>query len=442
MDLSASDKYEYQTIADSDTIRLILLQPSQEPSAPLQCSVIHTTLSERAHDIIEGYVALSYVWGNPMDRTSISIDGKHLDITTSLDNAFKHVRDKRRVLQIWADGICVDQTSVFDRNSQVARMGPIYSTARHTIIFLGKDSNENGSFIAFLSSRKTRLSISGSIDDLLRDFLDGPWFGRVWVLQELVLNVDRWVQIGRHRMRWDDVYQYITKGDSPRKLYQPRTAQEERFVAMNALRKDHTSSAGDNAYGPSRLLEVLSKRRGCGATNPRDMVFAHLGIAEKWACSNIPVEYGRTIEEVYEGVIKSFFKRTGNLCFLAQFENINPRRTGFPSWVPDWTVPFYHRMPLGDPKSDSQRDISVVIDTPGILAVKGFLCGKVVALIKSTSLPVVGYMGIEPSYADIVQWMNKSGSREILRTLVNLHATSYQMVKKISNSKQMCSLPS
>lgn len=132
MELSGSiSTYEYQSITDSDTIRVILLQSSQNLSDPLQSSVIHISLSKSVHDIIDGYVALSYVWGNALERGSFSIDGKILDITLSLEVALKHVRDDSRVLKIWADGICINQKDMFDRNHQVSKMGLIYSTARH-----------------------------------------------------------------------------------------------------------------------------------------------------------------------------------------------------------------------------------------------------------------------------------------------------------------------
>jgi hypothetical protein len=102
--------------------------------------VIHGNLAYYYHDVVDHYVALSYVWGDETDKRAISIGGKKLGITASLDCALRHIRDRRRMLHVWADGICINQNDVDDRNLQVSQMRSVYSAARHTIIFLGLSS--------------------------------------------------------------------------------------------------------------------------------------------------------------------------------------------------------------------------------------------------------------------------------------------------------------
>ena len=64
--------------------------------------------------------------GNETDKREISIDGKKLEITASLDCALRHIRDRHsRMIRIWADGICINQSGVDDRNPQVAQMGSV-----------------------------------------------------------------------------------------------------------------------------------------------------------------------------------------------------------------------------------------------------------------------------------------------------------------------------
>lgn len=65
------------------------------------------------------------------------IDGDRLDITALLDSALRHLRDPESSLKVWADGICINQTDIDDRNSQIMIMGKIYGFSKHTIIFLG-----------------------------------------------------------------------------------------------------------------------------------------------------------------------------------------------------------------------------------------------------------------------------------------------------------------
>ena len=108
MEVEADNVYRYSRIVKLGVIRLIALQPSPD-IAPIQCSVIHGTLAEYNHDVVDHYVALSYAWGDETDKRAISIEGKKLEITASLDCALRHIRVRHsRMLRIWADGICIN----------------------------------------------------------------------------------------------------------------------------------------------------------------------------------------------------------------------------------------------------------------------------------------------------------------------------------------------
>lgn len=42
---------------------------------------------------------------------------------------------------------------------------------------------------------------------LLQRMIGAKWFTRVWVLQELVLSKEPWIQVGRHKIAWEDFMQ-------------------------------------------------------------------------------------------------------------------------------------------------------------------------------------------------------------------------------------------
>ena len=139
-----SDRYECSTITDPETIRLMEIQPSSKLEAPIQCKLRDKNLAQIDYDIFAHYIALSHVWGDGVDRCAISVVGKAFDITATLDSALRHIRDPDRVINVWADGVCVNQNDIDERNTQVGLMGSIYSMAHHTIIFLGDSTPEIG----------------------------------------------------------------------------------------------------------------------------------------------------------------------------------------------------------------------------------------------------------------------------------------------------------
>lgn len=114
--MTKAEPYCYEKLTDIGAIRLIVLQPAVEPTAPLYCALISTNLCTCEYNLIDNYTALSYVWGNAAERGTIDIGGKVLDITASLELALRHIRDPLRTLHVWADGICINQTDIEEKN--------------------------------------------------------------------------------------------------------------------------------------------------------------------------------------------------------------------------------------------------------------------------------------------------------------------------------------
>ena len=52
--------YIFSKLPESDSIRLIDLQPSEKLESPVNCSLIVTRLSKYESEIVDHYVALSY----------------------------------------------------------------------------------------------------------------------------------------------------------------------------------------------------------------------------------------------------------------------------------------------------------------------------------------------------------------------------------------------
>ncbi|PMD39536.1 HET-domain-containing protein, partial [Hyaloscypha variabilis F] len=318
----------------------------------IQCSLKDATLAEYRDDIADHYVALSYVWGDANDKRCIMVDGKRLDITASLDSALRHIRDARRVLHVWADGVCINQNDVVDRNRQVRLMGEIYSSAEHTIIFLGVSSPQCEFALkrikALLSKsqmKSTNDPTTGKyIESIIEDnILAHAWFTRVWIFQELLLSKDPWLQCGVTRIRWEFFCNYVLCSASS--LWKP----ESRIVLenMNQSRINlkmsletgvDNSDEASNAIPDTTLFTYMSIRRGYGLSDPRDMVYAHVGLTPIKTRHTISIDYDKTVAQTYEDIALFCMEAIGVLPMLLFVEKVQPeqRRRSLPSWVPDW----------------------------------------------------------------------------------------------------------
>jgi hypothetical protein len=365
-------KYEYRPLKEPGAIRLIELQPSTDQNARLECTLLHTTFGELSDEVVYHYCALSYVWGSSKDTMPILVDEKDLLVTVSLGTALLHLRDPRIPRYLWADAICINQNDDDEKSIQVTQMGEVYKAARHTIIWLGEATIDGlgeevlscirtssksiqtkkgftkadglaGPIVLQEPSYVAILEVSmGSLNlNDLEALLDLSWFTRVWIYQELLFSPDPWLQLGRTRIRWSELSTVVSSLSDKNQLREPC----KRFLAMDKARQSfHAQSQRENR---SRvLLNTLVARRGLGVLDPRDMIFAHLGIVaespldgtpEKW--NLLRVDYKKDCAELYRDVAQYLSRRIEIFELLSHVETIsNLRHSGTPSWAPNWMV--------------------------------------------------------------------------------------------------------
>lgn len=94
------------------------------------------------------------------------------------------------------------------------------------------------------------------------------WFTRIWVLQELVISPDPWVQIGGKRMRWDEFTKILNvRKQGSRSLRHISDLKRFRESLSPSLwRGDEI----DDWETSTKLLGILSGRRGLGVTDARE----------------------------------------------------------------------------------------------------------------------------------------------------------------------------
>ncbi|TDZ34324.1 Heterokaryon incompatibility protein 6, OR allele [Colletotrichum spinosum] len=72
------------------------------------------------------YLCLSYVWGDPDRSMRVNCNGKMIPATQNLFHALQTCLGRYPEMWLWADGICINQDDVVERNAQVLLMGEIY----------------------------------------------------------------------------------------------------------------------------------------------------------------------------------------------------------------------------------------------------------------------------------------------------------------------------
>ena len=105
------------------------------------------------------------------------------------------------------------------------------------------------------------------------------------------------------------------------------------------------SAEGEPAQLPP-LRMLIDKHRFSKSSDPRDKVYAFLGLADRTMSpfrtqpTALTPNYNLSVQEVYNEVSKALLTSYKNLSWLSHVEDPSQRRIpGLPSWVPDLSVP-------------------------------------------------------------------------------------------------------
>jgi hypothetical protein len=334
-------------------IRILELQPSEDPAAPLRCRLGAFPL-----DRCPSYIALSYCWGMEVPIRTIFVNEVEIEIRSNLHDALRRLRKRSYPEYFWADAVCIDQHDISERNQQVKLMLEIYKRADITLIWLGEDEGDGAlgvemahQFIrinnAMFVARDHRTIYEMNSEDYGKygipdprfenpaitsylSVLKRPWFQRAWVIQEASVSKNLMISCGRWAIPWEDfiVSTRLAEGLG----FQPSQRGDGGFVSVGAAR----SIYHENNY--ERLLPLLARHRQAQATDPRDKVFALLGLLND-PSSEMQPDYGLTVKETYRQAAHSILRKDQNLDLLSIPRPLGGSRVqGLPSWIPDWSV--------------------------------------------------------------------------------------------------------
>ena len=338
------------------------LQPSQCDSQAVSCQMRTISLQEKPQ-----YEALSYVWGTPEDPKEVLLNGVAHPVTRNLYNALKALRHPQRTRTLWVDAVCINQDDLQERNAQVSMMDKVYLQAALVVVFWQK-TNMSKSMQTVKSFAGDHTRHYTNPPQALLDFHLGwdAWFFRAWTFQEAVLAKDVVFHAGDNFLTIQDLEDYCKSIkrhfllDGACCVAVARGFQRNREEPNNPFGATMgvlfgLMDARDNfrQKGRQPLLDVLNYIVGRSATDPRDRVYAFAGLAH-----DIPpdfVRYDIPLTECLVHITSRLIEHTRSLKSLQYVvddedlnsatdcppgqgvQGINKRRSGLPTWCPDWT---------------------------------------------------------------------------------------------------------
>ncbi|KAM7211529.1 Heterokaryon incompatibility protein (HET) domain containing protein [Rhypophila decipiens] len=362
--------------------------------------------------------------GDERDTTTIVIDGRQVPVTVNLHDALKRLRKRDEERIVWADAICINQGDLEERQHQVQMMGDIYSRAAMVQVIMDESSasksalqlfnteerddelpvcrwyndhrdlphlqsprgegprtlehlgaaetyafvvlsmlGKTGCFKHLFVSLKTTPSTAtwASILSVLDEFLERPWWYRIWVVQEVVLAKEAIIHFGQTVFPWamlDAVYEkllahygqgccdYVFASESiPAPTWDVVAKLFDRLAYLAELRKlaaefDLADLRSRRGRRDSQLLRLLVMSKNREAKDQRDKVYGVLGLLPLgwWKSRGVdPIipDYTRDVAWVFTEACLKVIQMSGSLQIL--YRNVAGKVTqNLPSWVPDW----------------------------------------------------------------------------------------------------------
>lgn len=181
-----------------------------------------------------------------------------------------------------------------------------------------------------------------------------PWWSRVWVLQEVVVpESDPLLICGNRTALWSEFGRFISTHCAPSGYIQSFITDKKPYrqaVKVSAShRTAHFFMIREHAQkvSPTRsIFRLLMATLGLDATDPRDKIFALVGLAPEKDRSALSPDYSKSTALVYAETTKHVITSTGNLDILSFNTNSQNTESPLPSWVSDWRLRASRAYPL------------------------------------------------------------------------------------------------
>ena len=359
--------YRYDPLQSPHSIRILKLFPGRPMT---DHDSLRGSLEEVSLDSSPEYEAVSYVWGTPDPIWPIFLQDSVLLIPRNAAIVLKRLRQPHSVFPLWIDAICINQNDIHERNAQVQLMRNIYGSATKVLIHIGEEfCQDSKTFDLLVTINRARKKLADALTDqdttvlrteqyeevglpviddekwdLLPKALCLPWFSRVWVPQEAVVaqkpcfitqkgTLDMSVFIAVmdaifvHNLPYQGRYHY------PPTEERARISGARKFI-MNIGHLRNAQRDGNRCS----LISLLEENRDACATDPRDKMFALLGISKEADEIDLRPDYAEHLNNTYRRFARYFIERGqgSQVIFNAGYDETHE---DLPTWIPRWASP-------------------------------------------------------------------------------------------------------
>jgi hypothetical protein len=372
----------------------------------------------RARSFEGAFEAVSYTWGSAQPLTDISImDAQSpstwvgtCSVRSNLLDMLIHLRRPEMARALWVDAICINQEDPLEKGEQIRRMYDIFKFASRTVIWLGLASNNSTQALQALEYLGKQLEYSSDncflpapdaseknwwslrhlipLDSLtwsaIADLIQLPYFERLWIMQEIqAAGPNSMIQCGETEIPW-----YYARRAFIRCF--PEMATLPQSSSLTSRRNQHVAEEISRSLAMEDVHVLFSIASGRQCADPKDKVFAILGLLPLSFTRHIQSSYTFSMQDVY---IQACLATVNSTCRLGLLDRTNQHEqpNDHPSWAPDFRRSNYElHMVLAGSYAGGSSAAHASFQPPDRLQVRGVSRGKVQAVSPTITSHIAG----------------------------------------------------
>ncbi|KAI9685649.1 MAG: hypothetical protein M1820_010758 [Bogoriella megaspora] len=246
------------------------------------------------------------------------------------------------------------------------KMSKVTVNLEESISFIPEDLARGTSVLIDLAD-----DVSGWL--AVQKMFNKTWLSRVWRIQEAVLAKQLLIQWGSEAMPWRIIEEVVHSAERmtpiATKLYGSSTSIARDLTHSLRIVRNETKIS---------LPSLLGQASGHQSTDPRDRIYALLGLIKNTSFFGITPKYDISVQVLFRQAAAAMLVESKDLFILSKFQrSLDSRLAGIPSWVPDWTKGCVRMYERGFPdwyhfKADgrSQAEFNWHAD-PNLLTIRG-----------------------------------------------------------------------
>ncbi|KFZ24063.1 hypothetical protein V502_01455 [Pseudogymnoascus sp. VKM F-4520 (FW-2644)] len=414
---------------ESYEIRILNILPAT-PDSIVRCKIEKTTLISPTK-----YAALSYSWGDPNVTTNIYVNGVEVTVRVNLADALQKLC-LLGVKRVWADSLCINQADRQEKGLQIRNMKHVYSKADETYSWLGQEDAHGSTLIIpflktlLLAQGETILAdvlhthtprtdytssppsdtppismilASTSINQIapenenckrcllearfraLANFFERPYWKRRWIIQEVTISSRVQIMSGDMRMSLHEMDAAISICQKSCYWHADTDMSYSFINKMMNFRYDYY------AERKISLCNAITISRDFLSTDPRDIIFALLGICHD-GVELVPIpNYQQPVKATVRDISKALFRKRMYLEIIS-INQLTYTGTGLAS-LPSWATNGFteglskHSFAFANKRLASWGDLQMpdtIAESFGVFQAVGVIVGTIIAVTSAT----------------------------------------------------------